>query len=244
MKRYRVWLAAVLLLSSGVASAGAQELITDRPDFTESTAAVDRGAWQVESGASWIDSGADDGYNLPQALLRAGLSKRWELRFGLPGYIDTDSVSGLSDAALGVKLELGDAGPGELALIAEVSLPVGDDQLTSDSVDPTAILVYGQDLSDAWSLGSQVAVSSMSVGDEDLTVVAPTLVFGTEFKPDWGTFFELAAEIPDQGSSAVVFHTGLTWAHRPNGQWDAHVATGLSSAAPDLEVGVGYSFGF
>lgn len=234
-------LALTLTTTAGFADEG---LITDRPDFTESTVAVDRGRWQIETGASWLNDDAADGYNLPQALIRAGLAERWELRVGLPDYVDTDSVSGLTDASLGVKLELGDAGPGELALIAEVSLPVGDDEFSSDEVDPTLIVIYGQDLSSAWSLGSQVAVSSVSVGDDELTVVAPTLVFGTQMRPDWGAFFELAAEIPDTGRSSVLFHTGLTWARRPTGQWDAHLALGLSDAAPDVEVGVGYSFAF
>lgn len=219
-------------------------LITDRPDFTESTEAIVPGRWQIETGASWTDSEAEDGINLPEALVRTGFAERWELRLGLPEYVDVGDISGVSDGSLGVKFEVGALGPGSLALIGEVSIPIGDDDLTSDSVDPTAIVIYGQDLPDGWSLGSQIGVSSISVGDDDLTVVAPTLVFGTEFRPRWGTFFELAAEIPDQGGSAVVFHTGVTWAAAPSRQWDAHVAIGLSDAAPDVQVGVGYSVGF
>lgn len=238
----------VCSLTAGFFTAGPgltqESLVTDRPDFTESTLSIQPGTWQIETGASWLEEDAADGYNLPQALIRTGLAERWELRVGLPDYVDADSVSGLTDASLGIKLELGDAGPGELALIAEVSLPVGDDEFTSDEVDPTAILVYGQELERGWSLGSQIGVSSISVGDDNVTVVAPTLVVGTEFRPRWGTFFELAAEIPDQGSSAVVFHTGVTWAQTTGRQWDAHVAVGLSDAAPDVQIGVGYSFAF
>lgn len=221
-----------------------ESLVTDRPDFTESTLSIQPGTWQIETGVSWLEEDAADGYNLPQALIRTGLAERWELRVGLPDYVHADSVSGLTDASLGVKLELGDAGPGELALIAEMSLPVGDDEFSSDEVDPTAILVYGQELERGWSLGTQLAVSSVSVGDEERMLVAPTLVFGTGFKPDWGAFFELAAEIPDEGESAVLFHTGITWAQTARRQWDAHVAAGLSDAAPDMEVGVGYSVAF
>ncbi len=84
----------------------------------------------------------------------------------------------------------------------------------------------------------------MSVGDDNEILVAPTLVFGRSLRNNWGAFFELAAEIPEEGSSAVLFHTGLTKAPNPRRQWDVHVAVGLSHAAPDLQVGAGYSFSF
>ncbi len=236
--------ACALFVCVGAATGARAELVTDRPDFTESAQTILSGIWQIETGASWLDLEPESALALPEALVRTGLSERWELRIGLPDFVDVGNQSGLTDASLGVKFAIGSLGPGDLAVIGEVALPTGDDEFSTDSYDPTAILIYGQDLADGWSLGSQIGVSSLSVGDEDLTVVAPTLVFGREFRPDWGVFYELAAEIPDEGRSSVVFHTGVTWAHRANGQWDAHVASGLTSAAPDLQIGVGYSFAF
>ena len=233
----------VVLLACATADARA-DLVTDRPDFTESTESILRGVWQFETGVSWFDVEPDEALVLPETLIRTGLAERWELRLGLPDFVDVGEQSGITDASLGVKFAIGSVGPGDLALIGEVSVPTGDEEFSTDSYDPTAILIYGQELADGWSLGSQLGVSSLSVGDEDLIVVAPTLVFGREFRPGWGVFYELAAEVPDTGASSVVFHTGVTWAHRANGQWDAHVASGLTSAAPDLQIGVGYSFAF
>ncbi len=63
--------------------------------------------------------------------MRRGLSERWELRIGLPEFVDGPGESGVSDASIGVKYEAGSVGQGELALIAELSVPIGDDEFTS-----------------------------------------------------------------------------------------------------------------
>src|SRR5262247_1179263 len=64
------------------------ELVTDRPDFTESSEVVGRGVLQVESGLTLEQP--DDSVRqvtLPQLLFRFGLGSRVELRLASDGYV-------------------------------------------------------------------------------------------------------------------------------------------------------------
>ena len=65
------------------------DLVTDRPDITESSAVVGRGVWQLESGISFErDGSGSDGsrvFSAPMALVRLGVSDRLELRIGADG---------------------------------------------------------------------------------------------------------------------------------------------------------------
>ncbi|MCZ6506947.1 MAG: hypothetical protein O7A04_02700, partial [Acidobacteria bacterium] len=79
----------------------AQELITDRPDFTESAVVVPAGSIQIEGGLTWVDDGGSQGtLSGPEILLRWGLGDRFELRIGLPDYVEPRrGPSGVGDAS-------------------------------------------------------------------------------------------------------------------------------------------------
>jgi len=72
-----------------------EPLITDRPDFTESTDAVPRGHLQLEAGYTFtydrekLDRTRD--HTSPEILLRIGLVDRLELRLGWAGYSWTET---------------------------------------------------------------------------------------------------------------------------------------------------------
>src|SRR5437870_3062683 len=87
-------LAALLLtaawLSTGAIASGAEEpeLVTDRPDFTESSLVVPRGRLQIEGGFSYTRGNSGErAWNLPEMLLRLGVASRWELRLEAPQYL-------------------------------------------------------------------------------------------------------------------------------------------------------------
>src|SRR5689334_1613128 len=112
-------LAAGLVLAGASAAAqdrpvstGAPELVTDRPDFTESSEVVGRGVLQVESGMTF-EGDRQDGdraraISAPQLLVRVGVTPRFELRFGGDGFVSqsirtagsTLETSGSSDAEI------------------------------------------------------------------------------------------------------------------------------------------------
>src|SRR5437868_5360517 len=69
---------------------GEDELVTDRPDFTESSEVVRRGAYQFESGVTFesdvVDGARGRSVSAPGSLLRIGLGRRTELRISTDGF--------------------------------------------------------------------------------------------------------------------------------------------------------------
>ncbi len=115
------------------------ELVTDRPDLTESSLVVPRGTVQIEMGWSMeeVSSPGEDltAHHFPETLARIGLRDRIELRLGWDGGqwqnlqkdgTEVDS-SGVGDMYLGTKLFLwSEAGNlPETALILGASIPTG-----------------------------------------------------------------------------------------------------------------------
>lgn len=241
-------LALVSLAAASAYGSVTPDLVTDRPDFTESGVVVPKGSVQVEAGFTWED-GADGvrSFAGPEALVRWGLGDEFELRFGLPDYVSLSngvSESGLGDASLGAKLQLGPAGDWDLAGIFTVSVPTGDDAFTSDDWDPQFILAAGRDLNERWSLGTQVSLESASAGGERETVGGATAVLGMGLDEEGrtGAFLELAAILPESGTAPLALHTGLTRLLQDTLQIDVHGGLGLSDTAPDVFVGAGVSF--
>jgi hypothetical protein len=77
--RFQILLVTTALLVAPVSLADTPELVTDRPDQTESTEIVPKGFVQTELGLGDAD-GADATF---AGLARIGLSERIELRVGL-----------------------------------------------------------------------------------------------------------------------------------------------------------------
>jgi len=114
-----------------------EPLITDRPDFTESTEAVPLGRFQIEAGYTYTKEGDADAHNAPELLLRVGVFEGVELRIAWPNFttIDApgDDIDGLDDLNLGVKVKLleQDGLIPHFGVIGELSIPTGADDLTS-----------------------------------------------------------------------------------------------------------------
>ena len=243
-------LVSLVLLLLGP-SASTQPLVTDRPDFTESAIAVPFGSVQLESGATSERAGGATTISGPEALVRWSFVRGAELRIGLPNAvaIRTDAIPigdaivpaqtlrGVSDASLGAKVELGAVAGWDLALIAEASIPLGDDAVGTTVASPLAILIAGRDVG-AVGLGTQAEVRWDRVLDQ--VELGGTAVVGTEVVPGVGAFGELAADLVED-RLGLLGHAGLTVAVAPLVQLDLHAGVGLTDAAPDALVGVGVS---
>jgi len=81
-------LLGLLTLTSFSFAFEAPELITDRPDQTESSATVPTGYAQIEMGWQHLEEERADLETdiLPQTLLRYGLVENLEFRLGFDGY--------------------------------------------------------------------------------------------------------------------------------------------------------------
>lgn len=242
---------------------GTQDLVTDRPDQTESALVVPLGSLQVEVGALWIRDDEDrrrfDAFEAPGTLVRYGLAERLELRAAWAGRIDEESrgpggrerVDGAADPEVGVKLALlpeRGARP-ELALLAHLSLPAGSEELGSPRADPAIRLTAAHTLSEriglGWNAGYEAASFEDARGDvHTLGRFVYTAALGFDLAERWGAFVELFGDLPasDPEPAAHSLDGGVTFQPRPNVQLDLSAGFGLNAEAPDRFVGVGLSF--
>jgi hypothetical protein len=252
----------VLLGSATVLGAQEVELVTDRPDQTESTAIVPRGHAQLELGATYEHEDElglrAERWQLPGSLLRIGMNERLELRLGWDGWLDEElrfggeraSESGFGDASFGAKLKLrrGEGTSPAIALIAATTVPVGEDPFSSDRFDPAARLTVSHDFSSGiglgWNVGVETATEETDGGAHTtLSTAVYTLAAGFPAGERWGLFAEVFGDIPmsAEGGPAHTLDGGATYLLRPNLQLDAAAGVGLSDDAPDWFAGVGVS---
>lgn len=232
------------------------ELVTDRPDQTESAEVVAPGWVQVEAG--WLHTRDEsDGLRsetdeVPGTLVRIGLAERLELRLGWAGWIEeeVEGRGGRSVAEGGGDLELG----GKLvlweergrrprgALLAAVNLPTGAAALTSDRYDPSLRLSLAHSLPRDLSLGYNLEVSR----GEEGSVVAYTAALGIGLTERLGAFVELFGDLPADapGGPAHSADGGWTFLLTEDLQLDLAGGVGLSREAPDWFVGLGISARF
>ena len=98
----------------------------------------------------------------PSTLFRIGLGGRTELRIGHAGIVGGKGSHGAGDSELGAKVNLiahADGWRPELAILGGLSLPTGDDGLSSDGVDPSFLVSFAHELSPRMSLGYNVGAA-------------------------------------------------------------------------------------
>ena len=224
----------------------AQGLITDRPDFTESAAIVPLKTFQFESGFEFSKFGDLTENSLPNLLIRYGLTKNFELRFGGTGWsrLSANNTSNTyrNDALIETKILLTkDSAPADVALILGSTIPVGENEVTAGDAQ------YGFKLAGAWDVtptlgfGFNIGAFLAQEGNERPVVTILSASFSKSLADNVGAFFELYADAPENATWSPVFDTGLTFLVAPKTQLDAYLGLGLNSVAPDIIVGVGFS---
>jgi outer membrane putative beta-barrel porin/alpha-amylase len=242
----RTCAAALLLLLATVVTARAQDepLVTDRPWAGESGRVVALGRTQFEGGFGFrLDRGTRT-LSGPEFLLRVGLPFRTEFRLGLPDYERTSSSTGihghLADTYVGVKAQLTtEDSHYDFAVIPGFTAPADKNERgdaapeirTAWALPPYRGIALGGNLGRAWRERARRG-SNAFIG---------TLSAARELRPGLSTFVEWVADVPDHGASSQFLHHGYTLAIYPDGQVDAHIGLGVSEAAPDFSVGVGFT---
>lgn len=137
-----------------------QNLInTDRPDFTDATFSVGKDVALLETGYTFRKTNSE-GLNLerrqlPESLLRVGMTDELELRIKWVGYVmtkATDTSTGLTqntfgtdDLQLGFKYEIAQQHGWRpmLTYVGGFIVPTGTNGVSANQVQPFANLVYG-----------------------------------------------------------------------------------------------------
>lgn len=221
----------------------AQPMTTERPTFSVRPYLLSPGSWQIESGYQYTNNsnGADlELHTFPQALLRYAMNDDIELQFGWPGLswrdVGNNSDSGMNDASIRVKVRIADENSATpIAFFAALSLPVGDDEFSSDDVEPS--------IGAAWAHSRFFGTLQIARRNDDYAFDNGV---GVNFalRNDTRAYAEWQANLPEDGGSEHRLNGGVLWLRRANMQWDVNASVGLNDRAPDYSLGAGFSYHF
>ena len=235
--------ANVALGAQNVAAQSVQPMTTERPSFSTTPYVLSPGVWQFESGYLYTNDsdGADfELHTLPQVLMRYGTSDGIELQFGWPGLSwrdnDNGSDSGMNDASIRVKIQVADENAATpMAFFAGLTLPVGDDEFSSDSYDPS--------IGAAWAHKRFFGTVLIAKSDDDYRF-ENGLAMSFALKNNASAYAEWQATVPEGGGSVHNLNSGILWLRRANMQLDLNASLGLNDRAADFSIGAGFAWRF
>jgi hypothetical protein len=248
-------ISVVLIMVFHAGSASADEpLVTDRPDFTESSSSVGRGVLQLEAGATYVDFvDGPEVTTLGEALLRWGVLDKLELRLLLPTYAwesgGGGDSSGFVDTAVGLKYDLkkargsGVIGGMEAALITSTTLPTASGDFSSSELQPVAVVAASWGLAANLGLGMNLGIASPVDDDERFTSAWISAALGIGLSDTVSVFVELFGfdREEDRGPNTLTFQTGVTHLVSDDLQLDLRAARRLTDSGPDILLGAGLS---
>jgi hypothetical protein len=250
-----------LLIGMLAHASEADEIVTDRPDFVESSAVVGNRMVQFETSVAqdWDRAHGlrERNFSTP-SLLRVGISDSIELRLETDGHVSTrtdngttrSSATGFADTSLGVKWHALDARDNmpSVGFLAHLDLASGSRALRGDGVRPSLRMVAEWDLPFDCSLGIMPGISRGRDDDGQRFIAA---IFGIVLGKAWTdqvrTFVELAAPqlaAKRHGGTVAALTIGAAYLVSRHWQVDTALSAGLTKQTPDLSWTIGLSTKF
>lgn len=230
----------IFLLLTLVTFGQGQDLITDRPDFTESASVVPLNRWQIEMGYTFDKGGELEYHTLGEVLVRFCLIKNFEFRVGLNsfGILSTPlgDTSGLEDLYLGGKWTLI---PDKVALLGGSTLPTGADDIGTSKPQPDITLALAHDFSKSLSLGINLGMAWSHDEVEYFSEFAGSAALGYSLNDIWGVFFEVFGFFPKDRDETVYADTGATYLINDDLQLDIRFGYQLNAEDTSTFIGIG-----
>ncbi len=217
-----------------------QELITDRPDQTESSSTVVKGSLQIESGL-YLGFGEDSEKEIlaPTTLFRYGLTDGIELRV-VNQYeslqFKSKKIEGISDLEIGAKVQLlqNENVNTEIAFLTHLIVPTGSKELTNDAFGSVNKLSISHGINENLGFGYNLGYNYFGEGKGDLTY---SLVLGIGVTDKTGIYIEPYGEIVEFEESLLNMDAGFTYLLRDNFQLDFSFGTGINHTMNFIAVG-------
>jgi hypothetical protein len=223
-------------------------ITTDRPAITDASTVVPSGSLVLENGFTATGSQGQASYDLPETLVRFGITGQTELRFTTPDHFDNLTAgagfgNGWGDLSLGVKQQLVTTSGGfDVALVAALSFPTGENAVSSHGYDPQLLLPWSHPISKNWTAAGMFSLFWPTEGAARNLNGQASFLLDRQNTSRWDTFIEYAGDFFQRGGPQHLLHVGTAFKLTSNQQLDFHCGFGLSSAATDHLVGFGYSF--
>ena len=226
------------------------EIITDRPDQTESAFVVPWRTVQLESGAktTWnTDRIRTFDYN--GTLVRVGVLKFAELRVSqefqrqeIELLNEEITANGFGALTLGTKVKLWDEKGyrPRAAVLVDYVLPTGSEEIREES-QYLVRASFSHELTDKWGVGYNLGGGYF--GDDDY-IFTYTLAVGRDLTDKLGAFIEVFGEKEDGLETSLATDGGFTYLLLYNLQLDLSGGIGLTESAEDGYVSLGVSWRF
>jgi hypothetical protein len=222
------------------------QIITDRPDQTESAVSVGDRNLQIESGLL-LGFEEDNGQRLqqilaPTTLFRYGITDVIELRlvhqFETLKYNDKRTV-GISDFEIGTKIKLlkSEKRNTEMAFLTHLILPTGSKDLSSDKFGTVNKWSIAHAINENVDLGYNIGYNYFGEGTGDLTYSA---ALGIGVNEKVGVYIETYGDIIEFKKLAASFDTGFTYLANDNLQFDFSFGMGINHQMNYVSVGVSW----
>jgi len=219
------------------------QIVTDRPDQTESSSTVGIGNLQIESGILVGYTGNEitsvRQILLPTNLLRYGLTQEIELRLlsQFETYkIGDTSIQGISDLEIGTKIQiLQDENKNtEIAFLSHLIVPTGTLELTGDTFGTINKLSISHQLGNSLAFGYNLGYNYFGENSGDFTY---SLALGTSVNEKVSIYIEPYGEVVDFKEFVLNFDAGITYLANDNLQFDFSFGTGVNERMNYISVG-------
>jgi hypothetical protein len=225
------------------------EIVTDRPDQTESSTTIPLKSFQIEcgvlSGNYNFNNSSEKLFLIPTTLLRYSLSKNIELRLveqliSIRNEQTSEENFGLSDLELGAKIQLlkNPAINTEIAFISHLVLPTGAVSITNEHVGTINKLAISHGLTDFLDLGYNIGYNYFGHEKGYLTY---SLAFGLGLTKRMGAYIETYGEVIEFTDWISNFDSGITYLVRENMQLDFSFGIGLNQKMNYFSVGFSWN---
>ncbi|MBS0010502.1 MAG: transporter [Bacteroidales bacterium] len=232
------------------------ELVTDRPDQTESSALVPHKSLQIETGFVLENKETDYFKQMSFAynttLLRYGLLENFELRLGME-YLgaevsikNTDTTNifkGLSPIYAGFKVKIADENgwKPEIAFLGALVLPftAGED-FKPDYSAANIRFSFTHKISNILSLGYNLGAEWD--GETAVPGYFYSIALGIGITDKLGMFVEGYGLLAEEGDSEHLLDAGFTYLLLPNFQLDISGGIGVNDSAIDSFLSVGLTY--
>ena len=214
----------LILISTSFSSLFSQ-LITDRPDQTESSVVLPQGHIQIETGISLEDSQSDI-----NTLFRIGIVNGVEMRIN-SNYLINDDISSLkkssfSDFEIGAKFRIMDKDNKitKIGFLTHLSIPTAPEIFSYNEYGLLNRLLVSHDLKNDSQIGYNIGYNKYDNYNGQFVY---TLAYGVSLG-SFGVFFELFGD-DSSNNSNLNFDSGITYLIDNDKQLDLSIGRGLNN---------------
>jgi len=221
------------------------QIITDRPDQTESSATVEPGDLQIESGILIGFEG--DAFNstrqllAPTTLFRYGVTELFEIRI-VSQYetlrLGEFKTQGISDLQVGTKIQFfqDENANTEIAFLSHLVLPSGARELTVDQFGTINKLSISHGLGNKMGIGYNIGYDYFE-GRGDLTY---SIALGISVNDRVGLYIEPYGAFVELDEHIANFDAGFTYLVNENLQLDYSFGLGINHRMNYNSIGVSW----